>query len=111
LNAHTISWLLLAGSIFAEVVGTLALRSADGMSRLGPSIVVIVCYAGAIWLMSLAVRHLDIGVAYSVWAGCGTALIALLGIVWFGESASALRLAGLAFIVLGVVTLNWSTRA
>ena len=58
--------------------------------------------------MALSVRQLDVGVAYAVWAGAGTALIAIIGMLAFGESAHALRLLGIAMIIAGVVTLNLS---
>ena len=103
-------WLFLSASVLAEVLGTLALRYADGFARLWPSAAVVACYASAIWLMSLAIKFLEIGLTYAVWAGAGTALTALLGIIWFQESTSILRLLGLGFIVVGVVTLNLSAR-
>lgn len=106
MGLQTFSWLLLAASIAAEVAGTIALRYADGFTRLMPSLVVGVSYAAAIWLMSIAVRHLEVGLAYAVWAGCGTALTAALGILWFGESMTLLRIGGVAMIVIGVVVLN-----
>ena len=76
MGMRNFSWLLLAASIAAEVVGTLALRHADGFTRALPSAVVAAAYALAIWLMALAVRQLEVGLAYAVWAGAGTALIA-----------------------------------
>ena len=106
MGAQGFAWLLLAVSVLAEVVGTIALRYADGFSRLVPSVVVVSCYAGAIWLMSLAVKHLDVGLSYAVLAGCGTALTALVGMVWFDEPSSLFRLSGLVLIVVGVVVLN-----
>jgi len=107
---QTFSWLLLAASVAAEVAGTIALRHADGFTRLVPSLVVGVSYATAIWLMSISVRPLETGLAYAVWAGSGTALIAAFGIIWFGESVTLLRAAGVAMIVAGVVVLNLDAR-
>ncbi|ARN21716.1 DMT family transporter [Piscinibacter gummiphilus] len=104
------AWLLLVASVLAEVIGTVALRYTDGFTRPLPSLLTAACYAGAIWWMAVAVRHLEVGLTYAIWAGCGTALTALVGIVWFGESAGMLRLAGLAMIVGGVVALNLSGR-
>ncbi len=109
MKSQTLAWLTLCASILAEVLGTLALRYADGLTKLLPSMAVVGCYAAAIWLMSVAVRHLELGVAYAVWAGAGTALTALLGMIWFGEATSMLRFAGLLFILVGVITLNLST--
>lgn len=102
------AWLALAASVAAEVAGTVALRYADGLTRFVPTLLVVACYAGAIWLMALSVRHLEVGLTYAIWAGAGTALTALLGVVWFGESMGTLRLVGLVLIVAGVVVLNLS---
>ena len=110
MRSHALAWLLLVASIVAEVAGTIALRYADGFTRLLPSLVVGSLYALAIWLMSMSVRHLEVGLAYAVWAGVGTALTALVGIVWFGEASHAARVIGIAFIVLGVVCLNLDWR-
>lgn len=105
------SWMLLAASVAAEVAGTVALRYADGFTRLVPSVAVAGSYALAIWFMSIAVRHLEVGMAYAVWAGCGTALTAAVGVFWFGESVTPLRIAGIALIVVGVVVLNLESHA
>jgi small multidrug resistance pump len=110
MGLQTFSWLLLAASVVAEVAGTMALRYADGFTRLAPSLVVGVSYAAAIWLMSVAVRQLDVGLAYAVWAGCGTALTAALGMLWFGEAATLPRILGVVLIVTGVVVLNLETQ-
>ena len=110
MSVQTCSWLLLAASIVAEVAGTMALRYADGFTRFVPSLVTAASYAAAIWLMSMAVRHLEVGLAYAVWAGSGTALTAAFGIYWFSESMTLLRIAGVVMIVIGVVVLNLETQ-
>ncbi|WP_269458508.1 DMT family transporter [Variovorax sp. HW608] len=73
---------------------------------LAPSVLVWASYAAAIWLMSIAVKTLEVGLAYAVWAGTGTALTAALGILCFGESMTPLRMIGIVMIVFGVVVLN-----
>lgn len=110
MGSHSFAWLVLAASVLAEVLGTLALRYAAGFTRLWPSAAVVICYACAIWLMSVAVKQLELGLTYAVWAGAGTALTAVLGMIWFNEATSALRFAGLGCIVVGVVALNLSTQ-
>lgn len=106
----TFAWLVLAASVLAEVVGTLALRYSDGFTRLIPSLITGLCYTAAIWLMAVSVRNLEVGLAYAVWAGNGTAVTALLGIILFAESASLLRISGLGLIISGVVVLNLSAQ-
>lgn len=111
MGSQTQAWLLLAASVAAEVAGTIALRYADGLTRLVPSLVVGASYAMAIWLMSIAVRHLEIGLAYAVWAGSGTVLTAVFGVLLFGESTTLLRISGVALIVVGVVLLSFDAPA
>lgn len=110
MDSSTFAWLALSASVVAEVLGTLALRTADGLTKPWPSIAVVVCYGCAIWLMSVSVRQLEMGLAYAVWAGSGTALTAAIGMLWFQEAFTWLRVLGLTFIVLGVLALNLSTR-
>ncbi|CAB5722415.1 Quaternary ammonium compound-resistance protein sugE [Delftia tsuruhatensis] len=106
MNPQTFSWLLIAASIAAEVAGTVAMRYSDGLTRPLPSLVTGISYLFAIWSMSLAVRHLEVGLAYAVWAGTGTALIALAGMLWLGESTAPTRIIALLLIVLGVLLLK-----
>ena len=110
MRGSTFAWLVLAASVLAEVAGTMALRHSDGFTRLTPALITGFFYAAAIWLMAASVRHLEVGLAYAIWAGSGTALTALLGIVLFGESASPLRLSGLGLIISGVAVLNLSAQ-
>ncbi|RRS04519.1 multidrug efflux SMR transporter [Aquabacterium soli] len=110
MNPSNLAWLALLASVVAEVLGTLALRAADGLTKPWPSIAVVLCYGCAIWLMSVSVRQLEMGLAYAVWAGSGTALTAAIGMLCFQEAFTWSRLLGLTFIVLGVLALNLSTR-
>ena len=84
--------------------------SRSSSSRAASPLAVGSLYALAIWLMSLSVRHLEVGLAYAVWAGGGTALTAVVGMLWFGESFHSTRLIGLAFVVAGVICLNLDWR-
>lgn len=98
-------WLVLA--IGSEVVATLSLRASEGFTRLAPSIVVLLGYVVAFYALSQSlVRGMQLGTAYAVWSGVGVASIALLGLVIFRESLSAVQVAGLAFVVVGVVLLE-----
>jgi small multidrug resistance pump len=100
--------LLLALAITAEVAGTIALRFSDGFTRPFPSAIVVAGYALSFWMLALVLRHLSVGTTYAIWAGAGTVAIALIGIVALGEPATALKLASIALIVLGVAGLHLS---
>lgn len=97
---------LLALAIVSEVAATVALRSTDGFTRPAPTAVVVIGYGISFWLLALVLRELSIGVTYAVWSAVGTALIATIGMFAFGEPATALKVASLGLIILGVVGLN-----
>jgi small multidrug resistance pump len=98
--------LALTLAILTEVAATLALRSSDGFTRPGPSIVVVVGYGASFVLLSIVLRDLEVGFVYAVWSGVGTALVAAIGMLVLGEAVTALKIASLALIVAGVVGLN-----
>jgi multidrug transporter EmrE-like cation transporter len=98
--------ILLTVAILAEVAGTVALKYTDGFTNLGPSALVVAGYGLSFWMLALVLRDLPIGLTYAVWAAAGTALIAAIGIVAFGEPATTLKLLSLGLIIAGVVGLN-----
>lgn len=101
-------WLYLTIAILFEVAGTTCMKLSEGFTRLGPSVLLFVCYAVSFACLTLALRRLDVSVTYAVWSGAGTAAIALIGVVVFGETMTAARLVFLTLIVVGVVGLNAS---
>ena len=98
----------LAAAIVLEICGTTSLKLSDGFTRIGPSGIVVFCYVASFVLLSLALRGIELSIAYAVWSGVGTAVVAAIGILWFGESAGAWKLLCVALIVLGVAGLRLS---
>jgi small multidrug resistance pump len=84
------------------------LRFTDGFTRPAFSILVVVTYGVSLWLTALALRELELSLAYAVWAGVGTAAVAVIGMAALGESVTALKLASIVFVIGGVVGLNLS---
>jgi len=99
---------LLAVAIVTEVAATSHLQRTEGFRNPGWSALVIVGYAVSIWLLSLVVREMPVSVAYAVWAGAGTALVAVVGVLWLGEQWSWISVTAISLIVVGVVALNLS---
>jgi small multidrug resistance pump len=100
--------LLLAFAIATEVAATVALRFTEGFTRVVPSTVVVLGYGISFWLLALVLKQLSLGTTYAVWSAAGTALIAAVGVFAFGEPATALKVASLGLIILGVIGLNMS---
>ncbi len=102
-----IAWLqlLLAGVI--EIAMALALKNSQGWTRFWPSVLGIAAAFASVFMLTSALRHLPIGLAYAVWTGIGAAGVAIVGIVWLHESASAIRLGFIAMIVVGVAGLRF----
>ncbi len=101
-------WVLLVAAGILETAMAVALKASAGFSRLAPSALFLVFGGASFALLSVALRSLPVGTAYAVWTGIGAAGTALVGIVFLGEPATALRLACIALIVAGVVGLRFA---
>ncbi|MER5587653.1 DMT family transporter [Streptomyces asoensis] len=99
-------YLTLAGAIAAEVAATTAMKYSDGFSRLWPSLLTAAGYVVSFLLLAQTLKTVGIGTAYAIWAGVGTATIAVIGPALFGESLTLTKAAGILLIVGGVVVLN-----
>lgn len=99
-------WLYLLIAIFTEVVGTTLMKVSQGLTRLIPSVLMFVLYGISFVFMAMALKKIEVSTAYAIWSGLGTALIAVIGIMWFRESFNFPKLVGLVLIVGGVILLN-----
>jgi len=104
------SWIYLAVAIVSEVIATSFLKSAEGFTRLWPSLVVVVGYLLAFYLLSLTLKTIPVGVAYAIWSGVGIVLIAISGWLFLGQSLDTPALTGLALIIAGVAVINVFSR-
>jgi len=99
-------WILLALGIGIEILATASLKLSDGFTKLGFAGFTLVCFGAAFYVMSLVVRTMPVGVAYSVWAGGGIAGVTLLGAVAFGQRLDGFAYLGVGLIIAGVIVLN-----
>nr|WP_104204335.1 multidrug efflux SMR transporter [Halomonas saliphila] len=104
------AYLYLALAIVAEVVATSALKASDGFSRLGPSLVSAIGYGVAFFLLSLVLRTVPVGIAYAIWAGLGIVLVALVGVLVYGQRPDLPAVLGIALIVAGVLVIQLFSR-
>jgi quaternary ammonium compound-resistance protein SugE len=101
------AWLLLVGAGLLEIVWAVALKRADGLTRLWPSVVGLAAMIVSGALLTLTLRVLPVGTAYASWVGIGTLGVAVAGMLAFDESTSAARITCLLLIVCGVIGLRW----
>jgi small multidrug resistance pump len=105
------SWILLIVAIILEVAGTTSMKLSEGFTKIVPSILIAVFYGLSLAALAFTLKKIDVGVAYAVWSGLGTALIATVGILWFKEPLTAIKMISIGFIIIGVVGLNFSGAA
>lgn len=104
------AFVYLALAIVAEVVATSALKATDGFTRLGPSLVVVVGYTIAFFMLSLVLRTIPVGIAYAIWAGLGIVLVALVGVLVYGQRPDLPAVLGIGLIIAGVVVIQLFSR-
>jgi small multidrug resistance pump len=103
-------YLLLALAIASEICATSCLKLTDGYTRLLPTVGVAIGYVLSFVLLGRALRHIPVSVAYAVWSGAGTAAMAAVGAVAFGEPLGRPQWAGITLVIAGVVVLNIRAR-
>ncbi len=82
------------------------MKLSEGFARLVPSILIFVFYALSFLALTMTLKKIDVSVAYAIWAGVGTALIALIGVVHFKEPLTSIKMVSIGMIIIGVVGLN-----
>lgn len=102
------SWLYLTGAIILEVAGTTSMKLSEGFAKLVPSIMIFVFYGLSFAVLTIALKRIDLSVAYAIWSGVGTALIAVIGFLYFKEPVTATKIVSIGLIVIGVVGLHLS---
>ena len=102
-------WVLLIIAILLEVAGTTNMKLSEGFSRPVPSVLVLFFYALSIIALTFAVNRLEVSVAYALWSGMGTALVAIIGLWFFQESITIIKVVALGLIIVGVVMLHFTS--
>jgi len=99
-------YLILFLAVLAETIGTTALQASQQFSRLVPSVVVVVAYAAAFYLLASALRFFPVGIAYAMWSGLGICLIAVIGWLVFGQRLDLWAIVGIGLILAGILVIN-----
>lgn len=96
------AWCYLTVAILFEVGGTLSMKLSEGFTRPTPSALILLFYGLAFVALSFALKKIDVGVAYAVWSGAGTFLVAIIGFLCLNEALTAPKVFFLVLIITGV---------
>ena len=99
-------WVILSIGILFEVLGTVCMKYAEGFTKIIPSVLVFVFYGISLAALVFLLQKMQVSIAYAIWASAGTALIAVLGIIFFKEPVTVAKLISLAFIIIGILGLE-----
>ena len=105
-NALYLAYSLLGLAIISEVIGSTFLVKSEGFSKLFPSIMVLVLFSLAFYLLSQVIKTIPLGIAYAIWAGVGIVLTAIVSHVLFKQTLDTPAMIGIALIVSGVFVIN-----
>jgi len=100
------SWVYLFLAIISEVTGTTCMKLSGGFTKVLPSIAIFIFYGISLTSLTIAIKKIDISVAYAIWCGLGISLISTIGILWFEEPVNILKIASIGIIIIGVIGLN-----
>jgi len=103
-----LGWIYVNLAILLEVAGTTCMNFSEGFTRVWPSIFIFVFYALCFSVLTLALKTIELSVAYAIWSGLGTVLIVTIGILWFKESVSIVKILSIVLIIIGVIGLHLS---
>ncbi len=99
-------WVYLVVAVCGEVLGTTALKSSEGFSRLAPSLIVVIGYGIAFYFLSLTLDKIPVGISYALWSGIGIVLISIIGWLFLGQRLDLAAMIGIGFIIVGVAVIN-----
>lgn len=105
------NWIILLSAGLFEIAWAIGLKYTEGYTRLWPTVGTVLAMIISVVLLGVAMKTLPVGTAYAVWVGVGAVGTAILGIILFGESASAARLVSLALILAGIIGLKLASDA
>ena len=104
------SYVFLGLAIVLEVCATTCMKLSQGLTRIVPTVLAFMFYGACFGSFMLALRKLEISVAYAIWAGLGTALVALVGMAYFKEPITPAKLISLGIIIAGIAGLHLSSK-
>ncbi len=105
------AWIMLSLAGLAEVVWAVGMKYSEGFTRVWPSVITVIFMVISVVLLALAMRTLPLGTAYAIWTGIGAIGAFVVGILWFNEPATAVRIGCALLILTGLIGLKLTSTA
>lgn len=99
-------YLYLVFAVLAETIGTTALQASQQFTKAGPTVIVVIAYGAAFYLLGIALKFFPVGIAYAIWSGLGIVLIAAIGFAVFGQRLDLPAVIGMALILAGILIIH-----
>jgi quaternary ammonium compound-resistance protein SugE len=103
------AWVYLVAAGILEIIWAFTMKQSHGFTRLMPTIITVVTMIGSFGLLSVAMRTLPLGTAYTIWTGIGAVGAFVVGIMVLGEAVSPMRVLAAVLIVSGLVMMKLAT--
>ena len=102
-------WAYLVLAIIFEVFGTTMMKLSNGLSQITPTVLMFVSYVASFSMLALALKTIEVSVAYAIWSALGIILISIIGIFYFNETVSSTKILSILIILIGVISLKLCT--
>jgi len=99
-------YLVLACAVLAETIGTAALQASQQFTKLVPSVIVVLAYGTAFYLLAIALKFFPVGIAYAIWSGLGIVFISIIGFAVFSQTLDAAAVIGIGMILAGILIIH-----
>ena len=100
------TYVYLALAVVAEVIGTSLLKATEEFTKITPTAIVVLCYCCAMWLLTLVLREMTVGIVYAIWSGLGIVLVAAVAAVYYKEVPDLPAIIGMGLIISGIVVMH-----
>jgi len=100
------AYFYLALAILAEVIATSFLKASDEFTKVIPSLIVVIGYGIAFYLLTIVLRSIPVGITYAIWSGVGIILVAVVGAIFYKQIPDLPAVIGMALIIVGVVVIH-----
>jgi small multidrug resistance pump len=106
-----VAYVYLIVAVILETIGTTALQASSQFTKFWPSMIVVVSYAGAFFLLALTLKYIPVGIAYALWSGMGIVFISVIGLMVFGQKLDLAAVIGIGLILVGIAVINLFSNA